>query len=357
VPAHVKAAQVAVHALALAISRYAEHVRRAAASARAAAREAEAGARQITEQRHQELTRAIQVLDQAQAALDRCRRDCGPLINAVVRARQVHKKAERDYQQAVKAAEIIRAANRELSAAISTAEPVVSGQSSGATAALADLAQRLQEITGASHAAWLENMTGGVTIAISVAAAGHPAGIPARPYVVPSREEATAAQQAKDYGAEQMRLLAERGAAPEPSRGLVGALATNRVEEIIADVLALADPLERFEQFLRRIWLLQYDEPSLNDVLLLCTESGSAIGVDFCERVSAFATRLMRDAQTADAIRRDITLNEVYRLIRERGSAVRAYHREPSTRPSRADYEQQLDVILNGLLSARPSGR
>src|SRR3954447_13315119 len=55
-------------------------------------------------------------------------------------------------------------------------------------------------------------------------------------------------------------------------RGLIDAivddLVAERITEIVEAVEALDGPLVRFEQYLLRTWLLQFDEPAANDVLM-----------------------------------------------------------------------------------------
>ncbi len=130
-------------------------------------------------------------------------------------------------------------------------------------------------------------------------------------------------------------------------QGLIDAVVDDLVGEcidgIIARVEALTDPLERFEQYLRQTWLLQYDEPAANDVLVR-TLPGSHQLTALCERARRFGRRLLEDAQAAGGVRDDITPDDVYQLILERGLVVHAGGPQ-----ARADYERRLDVVLRGL--------
>jgi hypothetical protein len=198
----VKAEAAAVHALGVAVSRYAEHVRSAAASARAAARDTEARTQEIAEQRRQELKRANRALARAQAALAECRRGCGPLVDAVANAQQAQQHAEHGYQQAIKAAEITRATARELSVVISAVESIVTGQSSTAVAALADLEERLRQLTGSGQTRWLQNTLSGIGIAVNVARGVSVGEALTRPYIAPHRDDVTIAQQLEENAAE-----------------------------------------------------------------------------------------------------------------------------------------------------------
>ncbi|MFD2027914.1 TetR/AcrR family transcriptional regulator [Promicromonospora aerolata] len=133
-------------------------------------------------------------------------------------------------------------------------------------------------------------------------------------------------------------------------QGLIDAvveeLVAERIKGIITAVGALDDPVERFESYLRQIWLLQYDEPAANDVLLR-TLPGSEPLAALCEHASAAAGGFLRDAQATGAIRDDLTPEDVYLLIWERGIIARACAEQP-----RAGYRRRLEYTLRGLRSA-----
>jgi AcrR family transcriptional regulator len=131
-------------------------------------------------------------------------------------------------------------------------------------------------------------------------------------------------------------------------RGLIDAvvdeLVAERIQGIVEAVEALDDPLARFEQYLRRMWLLQYDEPAANDVLIRALpESGQLCTL--CDRASKFGRQLLRDAQTAGVVRADLTPEDLDYLILERGLIVSGCGNQ-----ARADYERRLDFLLRGLL-------
>ncbi|RBM19465.1 TetR/AcrR family transcriptional regulator [Streptomyces sp. PT12] len=134
--------------------------------------------------------------------------------------------------------------------------------------------------------------------------------------------------------------------------GLIGAVVEDLVAEriigIITAVDAIADPVERFEEYLRRIWLLQYDEPAANDVLLRTLPGCESANV-LCKRASEAATRLLVDAQATGRIRGDLTPEDLHLLIWERGIIARACgHHQP-----REGYERRLEYTLTGLRTAR----
>ncbi len=117
-------------------------------------------------------------------------------------------------------------------------------------------------------------------------------------------------------------------------QGLIDAvveeLFAERIAGIITEVRAIEDPVERFEGYLRRIWLVAFDEPAANDVLLR-TQPGSGALTALCERASEVAGGFLADAQATGAIRADLSAADVYVLIWERGIIARAsepQHRE-----------------------------
>ncbi|GLW34922.1 TetR/AcrR family transcriptional regulator [Actinoplanes regularis] len=130
-------------------------------------------------------------------------------------------------------------------------------------------------------------------------------------------------------------------------RGLIDAvvdeLVAERIQGIIAAVGRLDDPLARFEEYLLRMWLLQYDEPAANDVLLRAMPDSEPL-VHLCERAQRFALGVLTDAQRAGAVRADLTPEDLHHLILERGVVVQA-----GLRQSREDYQRRLRFLLDGL--------
>lgn len=130
-------------------------------------------------------------------------------------------------------------------------------------------------------------------------------------------------------------------------QGLIDAVVDDLVAEcitgIIASVETIADPVERLESYLRQIWLLQYDEPASNDVLLRVLP-GSEPLTTLCEHASEFAGRLLGDAQATGRIRDDLTPGDLYLLIWERGIIARACTQQP-----RDGYRRRFEYTLSGL--------
>jgi AcrR family transcriptional regulator len=130
-------------------------------------------------------------------------------------------------------------------------------------------------------------------------------------------------------------------------RGLIDAvvdeLVAERIQGIIAAAEKLADPLARFEEYLLGMWLLQFDEPAANDVLIRALPESEPL-TDLCERAQAFAWGVLRDAQQAGAVRPDLTPDDLNYLILERGVVVQACAKQ-----SRDDYRRRLRFLLDGL--------
>ncbi|GAA2645692.1 TetR/AcrR family transcriptional regulator [Paractinoplanes durhamensis] len=130
-------------------------------------------------------------------------------------------------------------------------------------------------------------------------------------------------------------------------RGLIDAvveeLVAEQVREIIEAVEALDGPLVRFEEWLLRTWLLQFDEPAANDVLVRMLPESEPL-TTLCDRAAKFGRRLLDDAQAAGVVRPDLTPEDLTCLILERGVIVRA-----CTKQTRADYRRRLDFVLHGL--------
>ena len=133
-------------------------------------------------------------------------------------------------------------------------------------------------------------------------------------------------------------------------RGLIDAvvdeLVAERIQAIIAAVEQLDDPLERFEHYLMEIWLLQFDEPAANDVLMRSLPDSEPLS-ELCSQAQCFASRLLLGAQQAGVVRADVTPEDVHHLILERGVVVRACDQQ-----SREDYQRRLRFVLDGLLVA-----
>jgi AcrR family transcriptional regulator len=130
-------------------------------------------------------------------------------------------------------------------------------------------------------------------------------------------------------------------------RGLIDAvvdeLVAERIQGIIAAAEKLEDPLARFEEYLLGMWLLQFDEPAANDVLIRALPESEPL-TDLCERAQAFAWGVLRDAQQAGAVRPDLTPDDLNYLILERGVVVQACAKQ-----SRDDYRRRLRFLLDGL--------
>jgi AcrR family transcriptional regulator len=133
-------------------------------------------------------------------------------------------------------------------------------------------------------------------------------------------------------------------------QGLIDAvveeLVAERIDGIIGSVQDIEDPVERFESYLRQIWLLQYDEPAANDVLLRALPASGPVNA-LCERASKIAGRLLADAQASGKIRDDLTADDIYLLIWERGIIARACEQQP-----RDGYRQRCEYTLRGLRSS-----
>ncbi|GLY15330.1 TetR family transcriptional regulator [Kineosporia sp. NBRC 101677] len=133
-------------------------------------------------------------------------------------------------------------------------------------------------------------------------------------------------------------------------RGLIDAvvdeLVAERMQAIVAAVSELDDPLQRFEQYLEGIWLLQFDEPAVNDVLMRALPDSEPL-TGLCERAQELAVRLLADAQVAGVVRPDLTEDDLGHLILERCLVVRGCDQQPGQ--SRDDYRRRLRFLLDGL--------
>lgn len=130
-------------------------------------------------------------------------------------------------------------------------------------------------------------------------------------------------------------------------RGLIDAvvedLVAERIRGIVTAVAELTDPLERFEQYLLQIWLLQFDEPAVNDVLMRTMPESEPLNV-LCCKAQDFAASMLREAQAAGQVRNDLEPEDLNQLILERGVIVRACDQQP-----REDYRRRLGMVLDGL--------
>lgn len=137
-------------------------------------------------------------------------------------------------------------------------------------------------------------------------------------------------------------------------QGLIDAvveeLVGERIEGILAEVETLGSPADRFETYLRRIWMLQYDEPAANDVLLRAQPESRPLTA-LCERASIYGGELLAAAQAAGVVRDDLNAEDLYILIWERGIIARACDRQ-----SREQYERRLDFTLRGLRACTGRG-
>ena len=124
---------------------------------------------------------------------------------------------------------------------------------------------------------------------------------------------------------------------------MVEELVAERITGIITAVGTIADPVERFENYLRQIWLLQYDEPAANDVLLRSMPASGPVNA-LCERANEIAGTFLADAQATGKIRADLTAEDVFLLIWERGIIARACAEQP-----RDGYRRRSEYTLRGL--------
>lgn len=128
---------------------------------------------------------------------------------------------------------------------------------------------------------------------------------------------------------------------------VVEELVAERVDGIITSVSALEmGAVDRLEEYLRRVWLLQFEEPAANDVFLR-VEPDSPVLVALCDRARAFAIGLLDQAQAAGGIRPEVTAQDLYALIWERGVIAR------EATCTRQDYLRRCDWVLAGLRTCR----
>ena len=124
---------------------------------------------------------------------------------------------------------------------------------------------------------------------------------------------------------------------------VIDELVAERVNGIMDAVTASdAGPCERLQQYLRSIWMLQFDEPAANDVLLRAVPDSQVL-IDLCDRARDFARSLLNEAQDRSGIRADLTEEDLFALIWERGIIAR------STTATRPEYERRLELVFAGL--------
>lgn len=133
------------------------------------------------------------------------------------------------------------------------------------------------------------------------------------------------------------------GGRPGLIDAVVDELVAAEIRKITEAVSALDGPLVRFEEYLRRTWLLQFDEPAANDVLMRTLPESLQL-TSLCDHACEFGRRLLREAQEAGTVRRDVTPEDLTHLILERGAIVRACSVQ-----TREDYARRLDFVLRGL--------
>lgn len=130
-------------------------------------------------------------------------------------------------------------------------------------------------------------------------------------------------------------------------QGLIDAvvedLVAEHLEAAAADCEHTADPAARFEQFLRALWMLQFDEPAARDVLLNAIADSTPLH-RLCEEARTRATDLLIQAQHTGSIRADVSADDVTAMIWERGIVARA-----CDRVSRSDFLRMGEYLLAGL--------
>ncbi|GAB6902741.1 TetR/AcrR family transcriptional regulator [Kineosporia succinea] len=134
-------------------------------------------------------------------------------------------------------------------------------------------------------------------------------------------------------------------------RGLIDAVVDDLVAERIAGIVTTAgtmgDAWERFAHYLTGIWLLQFDEPAANDVLMRSLPDSEPLS-QLCCKAQDFAAEVLEEAQRAGVVRPDLTPDDLNTLILERGVVIRACDQQ-----TREQYERRLGFILDGLRVVR----
>lgn len=167
----VRAEVHAVRNLRKGVSRYSEHVRDAAAQARREVAAADRKAQEAVARRRSELQRREQEFRAAQAALARCRENCGGLQQQVNVAAQRHAQANGQLGLARKAAQLTAAAQSDLLKVLQTVEGKVGEQSSVASSALARLDAKLAELPHFDLGHSVHNVLGGIVVGAEIVGA------------------------------------------------------------------------------------------------------------------------------------------------------------------------------------------
>lgn len=167
----VRAEVHAVRNLRKGVSRYSEHVRDAAAQARREVAAADRKAQEAVARRRSELQRREQEFRAAQAALARCRENCGGLQQQVNVAAQRHAQAKEQLDRARKAAQLSAAAQSDLLKVLQTVEAKVGEQSSVASSALANLDAKLAELPHFDLGHTVHNVLGGIVVGVEITGA------------------------------------------------------------------------------------------------------------------------------------------------------------------------------------------
>jgi AcrR family transcriptional regulator len=124
---------------------------------------------------------------------------------------------------------------------------------------------------------------------------------------------------------------------------VVDDLAREHIEDLIARATAEADPRSRFERYLGGIWMLQFDEPAVSDVLTRYVPESTPL-TELCTRAKEVLDQLLCEAQDASVLRPELTSLDLYRFIWERGVILRS-----ESRPDRRDYQRHCEYLIHGL--------
>lgn len=133
------------------------------------------------------------------------------------------------------------------------------------------------------------------------------------------------------------------GGRPGLVDAVIGTLAAQQIDGLLAEVDLICAPLERFEAFLLRLWLLQYDHPAVNDVMLRSVPDCPVV-IELSERVITTGRRHLQAARTADRVSDDVLDEDLCELIRERGVAARG-----SDQSAREGYQRRCRHLIRGL--------
>jgi AcrR family transcriptional regulator len=131
---------------------------------------------------------------------------------------------------------------------------------------------------------------------------------------------------------------------------VVDELAREHVDTLIAEAEARHGAAAQFDHFLLGIWMVQYDEPAVSDVMTKGVPE-SELSSELCARASAALAGFLVRAQRAGHVRGEVTMVDLYRFIWERGLILRA-----ESRLTRADYERHCEYLLRGLCASTHPG-